>query len=303
MGQAFQPADVGQAFQPAAQVAQTFQPAEVGQAFRPAAQVAQTFQPVDVGQAFQPATRQVYLDPVLWNQWPQVRFLIAIPEAVEVGLKKEPTSNLQLPTSNLQISIFTWPYDDWQRAWALLPTPAEVAVEEGPLSQGDRDPEPYTTYVAFFAAPPDPAAPALARFSGGVELLGVTVTPLNRDTPPLIGGDKGGVQVRLRWRATTPLAEDYTVFLHYLRGGERIAQADSTPASGYYPTTVWHPGDVVNDDHFVDGVGSTVPGHDTLLFGLWQAESGAVLYRLDEAGNPAGDWIEVPVDGFWTRGP
>ena len=266
-------------------------PAKVEQAFQPAAQVAQTFQPADVGQAFQPATRQVYLDPVLWNQWPQVRFLVAAPQVVTIGLEKE-------PTSNLQVAVFVWPYDDWQRAWVLLPTPAEVAVEEGPLSQGDPDPEPYTTYLAFFAVPPDPAAPALARFSGGVELLGVIVTPLNRDTPPLIGGDKGGLQVRLRWRATAPLAEDYAVFLHYLRDGERIAQADSTPASGYYPTTAWHPGDVVNDDHYVDGIGAPLLGHDTLLFGLWQAESGAVLYRLDEAGNPAGDWIEVPVDGY-----
>jgi len=103
--------------------------------------------------------------------------------------------------------------------------------------------------------------------------------------------------VRLRWRATAPLAEDYTAFLQYLRDGERIAQADSQPAVGRYPTTLWRPGDVVNDDHYVEGTGAPLPGHDVLLFGLWQSESGAVLYLLDEAGNPAGDWIEVPVDG------
>jgi hypothetical protein len=93
------------------------------------------------------------------------------------------------------------------------------------------------------------------------------------------------------------LAEDYTVFLHYLRDGERIAQADSRPCGGNYPTMVWHPGDVVNDDHYIEGVGLPLRDHDVLLFGLWQPTSGAVLYLLDEAGNPAGDWIEVPVDG------
>ena len=258
----------------------------------------------EVAQTFQSGTRQVYLDPVLWEQWPQVRFLVASPDALTIGLEREPisnlqppTSNLQPPASNLQTAVFTWPYDDWQQAWALLPTPAEVTVEEGPLSQGDRDPEPYTTYRAFFAAPPDLAAPALARFSGGVELLSAAVTPVSGDSFPLVGGNKEGVQVRLRWRATALLAEDYTVFLHYLRDGERIAQADSRPAKGYYPTTMWHPGDVINDDHHVEGVGAALPGHDVLLFGLWQPESGVVLYRLDEAGNPAGDWIEVPVDG------
>jgi hypothetical protein len=205
------------------------------------------------------------------------------------------------------VAVFVWPYRDWQRAWSLLPAPAEVVVEEGPLSQGDRDPEPFTTYLAFFATAPDPAIPALARFSGGVELLGVAVTPVDgstlpsqgsESTPPLTGGSGGGLRVRLRWRATAPLAEDYTVFLHYLRDGERIAQADSRPAGGHYPTTIWRPGDVVNDDHYVEGVSESLPGHDGLIIGFWQPESGAVLYLLDEAGNPAGDWIEVPVDGY-----
>ena len=262
-----------------------------------------------------PGDRRVYLDPALWDKWPQVRLLIAAPQAVTLGLELEPASNLQLPTpqsalpsrkvphrnfregsaiSNPQVAVFLWPYDDWQRAWALLPVPAEITVEEGPLSQGDRDLQPYTTYLAFFAARPDAEVPALARFSdpallaaGGIELLDATVTPAGPDR----------LQVRLDWRASAPLAEDYTVFLHYLRDGERIAQADSRPAGGRYPTTAWRVGDVIHDDHYVEGVGSPLAGRDVLLFGLWQPESGAILYRLDEAGNPAGDWIEVPVDG------
>lgn len=225
------------------------------------------------------ADRRVYLDPGLWEEWPQVRFLVTASQAVTVGLEREPPDG---PTA-----VLVWPYGDWQRAWTLLPAPAEVTVEEGPLSQGDRDLEPYTTYLAFFATPPDPAVPALARFFRGVELLGVTVTPAGPDR----------LQVRLCWRATALLAEDYTVFLHYLRDGERIAQADSRPGEGHYPTTVWHPGDVINDDHYVVGVGAPLPGHDSLRFGLWEPESGVVLHLLDEAGNPAGDWIDVPVDG------
>jgi 4-amino-4-deoxy-L-arabinose transferase-like glycosyltransferase len=235
--------------------------------------------------------RRVYVDPTLWEQWPQVRFLVAAPEAVTIGFEGEQIPNPQSPISNLQVAVFVWPYGNWQQAQqclrSLLPAPAEVSVEEGPRSQGDRDPKPYTTYLAFFASTPDPAAPALARFSDGVELLGVAVMPV----------DAGRLRVRLRWRATAPLTEDYTVFLHYLRDGERVAQADSRPARGCYPTTVWRSGDVVNDDHDVEDVGAPLPGRDVLLFGLWQPESGAVLYLLDEAGNPAGDWIEVPVDG------
>jgi 4-amino-4-deoxy-L-arabinose transferase-like glycosyltransferase len=238
--------------------------------------------------------RRVYVDSGLWEEWPQVRFLVAAQEAVTVGLEGEPRDG--------PAAVFVWPYGEWERASlflrALVPAPAELSVEEGPLSQGDRDPEPYRTYLAFFGAPADSAAPVMARFSEGVELLGVQVTRMDVGTSPSGEGDKEGVRVSLRWRATAPLAEDYTVFLHYLRDGERIAQADSRPAGGHYPTAAWRPGDVIDDDHGVGGVRVPLPGHDVLLFGLWQPESGATLHLLDETGNPVGDWFEVPVDGL-----
>lgn len=234
-----------------------------------------------------PGDGRIYLDPWLWEEWPQVRFLIAAPETVTLGLEGEPCDD---PTA-----VLVWPYEDWTQAWDLLPSPAEITVEEGPLSQGDRDPEPYTTYLAFFATPPDPATPAQARFSGGVELLGVEVAPTESIAPSLVGEAGGGIRIRLRWRATEPLAEDYVVFLHYLRDGELVAQADDRPAEGRYPTTLWHPGDMVNDDHHVAGVGIPLPGRDVLRFGFWQPESGAKLFLLDEAGNPAGDWLDVRV--------
>jgi len=252
-----------------------------------------------------PEGRWVYLDPELWEKWPQVHFLVAAPEKVTIipPLPGRERAGVRVPPLSLEgrggVAVFVWPYDDWQRAWTFLPSPAEISVEEGPLSQGDRDPEPYVTYLAFFATPPDPAVPSLARFSGGVELLGVQISPLDAAARLPTGADGGGVCVRLRWRATAPLTEDYTVFLHYLRDGERVAQADSRPACGRYPTTAWRPGDVINDDHFIypEGgkLGTPSPDNDTLLFGLWRPATGEVLYLLDEAGNPAGDWIEVPV--------
>jgi hypothetical protein len=236
-----------------------------------------------------PGERLVYLDPVLWEEWqPQLRFLVARQEAVTVGLDKD-------PASNVPVAVFAWPYKDWERAWDLLPSPAEITIEKGPLSQGDRDPEPFTTYLAFFATAPDSTTPAFARFSGGVDLLGIETTSVNVGAPSS-PGENSKVQIRLRWRATAPLDGNYTVFLHYLRDGELVAQADSLPAEGHYPTTLWQPGDVINDDHYVTGFGAPLPGHDVLRFGIWQPESGDVLYLLDEAGNPMGDWIEVPVN-------
>ncbi len=224
-----------------------------------------------------PGDRTVYLDPALWEHWPAVQFLTAAPDAVTLSLEEE--------QADCPAAIFTWPFEGWRRAWALLPEPAEITFEEGPLSQGDRDPAPFPTYLAFFATPPDTTSPAIARFSGGVELLGVETWPVDIDR----------LRVRLRWRATAPLAEDYVVFLHYLRDGERIAQGDSQPVDERYPTTRWRTGDVINDDHHMDGVGQPLLERDALRFGFWQPENGEALYLLDEAGNPAGDWVEAPL--------
>ncbi len=225
-----------------------------------------------------PAGR-VYLDPALWEDWPQVRFLVTAPERVTVGL--EATGE----TPDGGVAVFLWPYGDWTRAWALLPHPAEVTVLEGPPSQHDKDTSPFTTYLAFFATRPGPTPPPQARLSGGVEFLGAQVWP----------AADGAARVRLRWRVTAPLAQEYTVFLHYLRDGQGIAQGDGPPAGGRYPTLLWQVGDIVNDDHLVPGVGAMMPGRDEIVFGIWNPQTGEYLSVLDEAGNPAGVEIRIPI--------
>jgi hypothetical protein len=93
------------------------------------------------------------------------------------------------------------------------------------------------------------------------------------------------------------VSTDYTVFLHCVRDGEIVSQADSRPAGGYYPTNVWQPGDIVNDDHVLSDCRRPGLGGDALRFGFWQPETGEVLHVLNEAGNPAGDWIDLPAGG------
>ena len=222
--------------------------------------------------------REVFLDSRLWSDWPQLQFLIADTQTVAIGLDNERGSD--------SVAVFAWPYEDWQRAWTLLPTAAEITVERGALSRGDADPEPYTTYLAFYGTHVGATSQAIARFDGGIELLGASVVPV----------DDNMVRVRIRWRATSDLTEDYTVFLHYLRDGERISQADSGAAYGYYPTSQWHAGDIINDDHDVSGVDGSFPGHDRLRLGLWDPESGSAIHLLDESGKPVADWIEVAAE-------
>lgn len=226
---------------------------------------------------------QVYLARALWEEWrPQLRFLVAEPASMMVGLTPADDD----PPAP-RVAVFTWPYGEWRQAWDLLPAPAEITVEKGPLSQGDNDPQPFTTYLAFYAAPLDDPPPAIARFSGGVELLDVRVTPISNPE-----GDER-LRVRFQWRASAPLAADYTIFVHYLRDGERVAQGDSRAAYGYYPTSQWRPGDVIYDEHDLDDV-IPLPERDLLRFGFWDSDSGQKLHLLDEAGNPTADWMDIP---------
>jgi hypothetical protein len=91
----------------------------------------------------------------------------------------------------------------------------------------------------------DPRWQALARqrvgadFAGKVTLLGYEVQE-----------ERESLALSLYWQAREPLAADYTVFVHLLdASGAKIAQADSPPDEGRYPTTAWEPGEVVRDVH------------------------------------------------------
>jgi hypothetical protein len=66
----------------------------------------------------------------------------------------------------------------------------------------------------------------------------------------------GGLPLRLVWQvAEAPVPADYTIFLHLYRTGETeaepLAQRDSMPCEGGYPTGRWQAGEVVVDDHWL----------------------------------------------------
>ncbi len=74
-----------------------------------------------------------------------------------------------------------------------------------------------------------------------IDLLGYAVEPGQRL-----------VRVTLYWRARSPVAEDYTVFVHALdASGEGVGQHDARPVDGIYPTYLWPRGSVVVDRHEV----------------------------------------------------
>jgi hypothetical protein len=95
----------------------------------------------------------------------------------------------------------------------------------------------------------------------------------------------------LTWQATEPVANDYTVFIHLLAGGDKVAQLDTKPCDGECPTDRWQPGEIILDRHeltlapdLVAELLQAPPGRNRLAIGLYLLDTGdraAVIGRDD----------------------
>ncbi|HLG73862.1 MAG TPA: glycosyltransferase family 39 protein [Chloroflexota bacterium] len=86
--------------------------------------------------------------------------------------------------------------------------------------------------------PPDAPQRPLATFPGALDLLSAT----SKQTGP------ASLEVNLQWLAPTQPTRNYTVFVQVLSQDDRVlAQHDSYPWDGRYPTTLWLSGERVFD--------------------------------------------------------
>ena len=227
----------------------------------------------------------VFIEPQLWAEWKAVPFLL-------------PASAINdLPTEQRlradEAAVFAvWPYQAWEKdVLPVLAHPTYVQVRRGPEAQGDLDPEPYSIATLVEAGPLPEVPPALASFEHGIVLRAALVET----------GEE--TAVNLWWEATTSIPVDCTVFVHYLRGDQRIAQHDGPPGLGHLVTTQWHPGDLILDRHPLGDVVPT-PHQDRLRLGLYDSNTGENLRLLaprqggevDAATGDAESYaIELPV--------
>lgn len=133
-----------------------------------------------------------------------------------------------------------------------------------------------------------PDHPTTAVFGEQIALLGYSLTknPLQTDDE---------LEVTLYWQALKSSAVNYTVFVHLVdAGGQLVAQHDSEPNNGQYPTSIWKTGDVIKDVHQVSL--STLPaGRYILEVGFYQWPS---LERLQVTvgDTPQGDvYLLAPI--------
>jgi hypothetical protein len=199
--------------------------------------------------------RHVYLAPRLWEDRHAVNLLVGTPERTSI-LRRDPPSQ-----AATEVLVLAWPFEDNRDIGQVLPTPAEVRTWAGPMERGDLDADPRLLYTAFRGALLQRPTPAMARFEGGIELLGWEHQPVGA----------GQTQVRLRWRAAQPVYTDYNVFVHLKRGNEVVGQHDGTPGNGLYPTRWWRPGDEIVDEHTI--AAEIDPDQDRIVVGWYEWSS------------------------------
>jgi len=92
--------------------------------------------------------------------------------------------------------------------------------------------------------------------------------------------------ITLYWEAQTEMAEDYTVFVHVVdEEGQVVAQSDSMPISGLYPTSYWQEGEIVPDEHCLRFRSNVRPVNHQVFVGMYQLETMQRLAVFDATGS------------------
>jgi hypothetical protein len=120
-----------------------------------------------------------------------------------------------------------------------------------------------------------------AELANNARLVGISLPDA-----PLNPGD--WLRFTLYWQAAEAIPQDFTVFTQLLGpDGQVVAQHDNPPYGGWYPTSLWRPGETVRDDYRLQPGADVPPGEYRLIVGMYDPASGQ---RVPVAG---GDFVEV----------
>jgi 4-amino-4-deoxy-L-arabinose transferase-like glycosyltransferase len=136
----------------------------------------------------------------------------------------------------------------------------------------------YATPPVRAALPAD-ATPVAVRW-GDIELLGYRVHDADRVYAP------GSVlTVTFYWRTSTSIDTAYSLYVHVLgRALDEIGKIDTYPGGGALPTTLWQPGEIIEDTYQIPiAPDARTPTVLRVSVGWWR--------------NPDSDSVLVPVNG------
>ncbi len=146
-----------------------------------------------------------------------------------------------------------------------------------PLQTGEDVATVATLKLPLPATNAQPAQLFSAKLGDTIQLSGYTLTPA-----------ADGLHLDLFWQATAAPDFDYTVFVHVVNAnGEIVAQSDSQPLNGQYPTSIWSPGEIVVDERFI----RLVPGTHQTFVGLYRWDTGERLPAVMDGERAAEDRV------------
>jgi hypothetical protein len=134
---------------------------------------------------------------------------------------------------------------------------------------------------------PEPQVKLGQTLGGQITLVGYD---LNNCQQPI---ENCQLSIKLYWRTEAVPGADYTTFLHLRDAANKnVAQKDSPPAAGRYPTSLWDAGEVIVDEITLP-LAEVTPGRYTPVVGLYNLATGE---RLAVPGNPANEIALEPVE-------
>ena len=152
------------------------------------------------------------------------------------------------------------------------------------LTSGQEPPLGVLNLRAIPASSPDYAIehPTDFRADGVIRLAGYHLPD-----EPLAPGQT--LPLTLYWQGLAPMTEDYQVFVHLVdEAGRQVAGYDKTPVDGWWPTSLWEPGQTFDDDYPLVIPQNLPPGRYQVRAGLYRLDN---LQRLPLSG-PPGQVIE-----------
>lgn len=121
-------------------------------------------------------------------------------------------------------------------------------------------------------APPPEAQQVVARFDGGLELLGSSLTPEVRERHEAF--------VTSWWRLPGPMARDLMFFTHFVRQDARTQlPSEHVPGDWMYPADRWQPGQILEDRMLFQLPPETMLAGDySVYLGVYNRSTGARLH-------------------------
>ncbi len=136
----------------------------------------------------------------------------------------------------------------------------------------------FTISPAEWPSPNEPT-PIEAMWQNGLRLTGYTWSH---------------EAVTLYWQTDQAITESYTAFVHLLdEAGQIVAQNDSLPRAGAYPTPWWQPDQLVEDMHPLALPPDLPPGTYQITVGFYNATDGQRLLLTDSTDSLMVDSLEV----------